>query len=130
MPNWPLAAASLILFIIIGLMEHIDLDDGTADCYLLDARGSSLLVFYSKACGTCTVARASLPTMQVPADRLCWIDAGSNSGLVERYEVFYLPALFLVRDGVFYGAVNALLEPWDLRLQMRLALDSYPAELP
>lgn len=111
-------------------MEHIDLDDRTADRFLLDAKGTSMLVFHSKLCGTCTVARERLPDMQLATERLCWIDAGANRGLVERYEVFHLPALFLVRDGVFYGAVNASLEPWDLRMQMRLALDSYPAELP
>ena len=111
-------------------MEHTELNAGCPDRYLLSAKGTTLLVFFSKTCGTCTVARERLPEMQLPADRLCWIDAGENRGLVQRYEVFHLPALFLVRDGVFYGAVNASLEPWDLRMQMRLALDSYPAELP
>lgn len=111
-------------------MEYIYLDDSTADYYLLNARGSSLLAFYSKVCGTCAAARASLPTMKLPTDRICWVDAGVNSELVKHYEAYNLPALFLVREGVFYGAINALLEPWSLRLQIRLALDSYPAELP
>lgn len=111
-------------------MEQIELNDGTADHFLLAAPGNSLLVFYSKTCGTCQIARKQLPEIELPADRLCWIDAGTSGGLVQRYEVFHLPALFLVRDGVYYGAVNASLEPWDLRMQMRLALDSYPAELP
>ena len=111
-------------------MEYTELNDGTADSYLLEAKGSTLLVFYSKTCATCRVAREKLPEMSLPADQICWIDAGTNGGLVQRYEVFHLPSLFLVRDGVFYGAVNASLEAWDLRMQIRLALDSYPAELP
>ena len=111
-------------------MEQIELDDGTADRILLDAPGTTLLVFYSKTCADCRMARQTLPGFQLPAERLGWIDAGMNGGLVKRYEVFHLPSLFLVRDGVFYGAVNAALDAWDLRMQMRLALDSYPAELP
>jgi len=111
-------------------MEQIELDDGSADRYLLDAPGNSLLIFYSKTCANCRLARQTLPTLELPADRLCWIDAGASGGLVQRYEVFHLPSIFMVRDGVFYGAVNASLEPWDLRMQIRLALDSYPAELP
>ena len=37
--------------------------------------------------------------------------------------------MFLVRDGAF-GPVQASLAEWDLRQQISLALDSYPAELP
>ena len=111
-------------------MDDIPLDDGTADRYLLDARGASLVVFHSRTCALCRTAREQLPGLALPVERLCWIDAGENGGLVERYGVFHLPALFLVRDGVFYGPVDARLEAWDLRRQIALALDNYPAELP
>lgn len=111
-------------------MDQIELTDGTADRYLLDAPGLSLLVFYSRTCATCGVARERLPEFDLPVDRLCWIDAGENGGLVQRYEVFHLPALFVTRDGAYYGPVSAQLADWDLRQQISLALDSYPAELP
>ncbi|GAB1578841.1 thioredoxin family protein [Bordetella petrii] len=111
-------------------MSYLELTDGTADRYLLDAPGLSLLVFYSRTCGTCRVAREQLPALELPVDRLCWIDAGANGGLVARYEVFHLPSLFLVRDGAYYGPVSASLAEWDLRQQIGLALDSHPAELP
>lgn len=111
-------------------MQQIELTDSTADRYLLDAPGLSLLAFYSRTCGACKMAREQLPQLDLPVERLCWIDAGDNGGLVARYEVFHLPALFLVRDGTFYGPVNASLAQWDLRQQIGLALDSYPAELP
>jgi len=111
-------------------MEQIDLDDGTADRFLLDAPGVSLLVFHSKTCANCRVARERLPEFELPVDRLCWIDAGHNGGLVQRYEVFHLPALYVVRDGAFYGPVSAQLADWDLRQQIGLAFDSYPGELP
>ncbi|KDD97117.1 hypothetical protein L535_2423, partial [Bordetella bronchiseptica SBL-F6116] len=82
-------------------MDQIELTDGTADRYLLDAPGLSLLVFHSRTCATCGVARQRLPEFDLPVDRLCWIDAGENGGLVQRYEVFHLPALFVTRDGAY-----------------------------
>lgn len=111
-------------------MDQITLDDGTADRYLLDAGGVSLLVFETPGCGNCRLARERLPELNLPIARICWVDAGENRGLVERYEVFHLPSMFVVRDGVYYGPVNATLEGWDIRRQIALCLGSYPAELP
>lgn len=111
-------------------MEQIELNDGTADRFLLDAPGLSLLVFHSLTCGNCRQARERLPEMDLPVQRLCWVDAGDNGGLVERYEVFHLPAMFVIRDGAFHGPVQARLEEWDIRQQISLALDGYPAILP
>jgi hypothetical protein len=111
-------------------MEQIELNDGTADRFLLDAAGLSLVVFHSRTCANCRLARERLPAMNLPVQRVCWVDAGDNGGLVERYEVFHLPAMFVVRDGTFYGAVQARLEDWDIRRQIALALDGYPAVLP
>jgi thioredoxin 1 len=111
-------------------MDQIELNDSTADRYLLDAPGLTLIAFHSRTCGTCRIARDQLPDMELSVERICWIDAGDNGGLVERYEVFHLPALFVVRDGAFYGPVSASLAEWDVRQQISLALDSYPAELP
>lgn len=90
----------------------------------------SLLVFYSQTCCQCKQAREQLPTLDLPVDRLCWIDAGHNGGLVERYEVFHLPSFSWPSDGAFYGALHASLADWDIRQQLSLALDNYPAELP
>ncbi|GAA4333369.1 thioredoxin family protein [Pigmentiphaga soli] len=111
-------------------MEQFDLDDGTADRFLLNAAGVSLLVFYSAGCGDCRLARARLPEMNLPVQRICWIDAGANAGLAERYEVFHLPSMFVTRDGVFYGPVQATLNEWDIRRQLALAQTNHPAELP
>ncbi len=112
------------------LIEQIELNDGTADRFLLGVSGTSLLVFHSASCGNCRIARQELPGLELPVSRLCWIDAGENGGLVERYEVFHLPSMFVVKNGVFYGSVQATLTDWDIRRQIRLALDGYPAELP
>jgi hypothetical protein len=111
-------------------MEQIELDDSTADHVLLAATGTSLVVFHSLVCSNCRQARIQLPEMNLPVERLCWVDAGENGGLVERYEVFHLPSMFVVMNGTFYGSVQATLNEWDIRRQIALAMDAFPAELP
>ena len=71
-----------------------------------------------------------LPSMTLPLDRLCWIDAGENGGLVARYEIFHLPTLLVVRDGAFYGELKSRLSEGELAHHIRLALMSKPDELP
>ncbi|HKX57031.1 MAG TPA: hypothetical protein VJN01_13060, partial [Xanthomonadales bacterium] len=61
---------------------------------------------------------------------LCWVDAGNNGGLVQRYEVFQLPSLFLVRDGQFLGAVQSSLSADGLNRAIQHALQLESEELP
>lgn len=68
--------------------------------------------------------------MALPVERLCWIDAGHNAGLVTRYEVFHLPSLFLVKDGHFFGALQAHLTHPDLLTAIGEALLRPAEELP
>lgn len=108
----------------------MELTDFDADQHLLTLRGTSLVVFTNIGCSSCRVARKMLPDMQLPIDQLCWIDAGNNGGLVERYEIFHLPALFVVRDGVFYGELKSRLSEGVLSHHIRQALLHEPDELP
>lgn len=108
-------------------MELTDLD---ADRLLLDLPGTSLLVFTSTGCASCRWARQTLPEMALPVERLCWVDAGHNAGLVTRYEVFHLPALFLVRDGQFLGALQSRLTLTDLVAAINEAALRPAEELP
>lgn len=112
---------------IVPALELTDLD---ADRRLLELPGVSLLIFTGAGCSTCRWARQVLPEFGLPIDRLCWIDAGHSGGLVERYEVFHLPSLFLVRDGHFLGAVHAPLRPEPLIQALREALSRPAEELP
>ncbi|WXL27996.1 thioredoxin family protein [Ectopseudomonas mendocina] len=108
-------------------MELTDLD---ADHRLLALPGVSLLIFTSTGCSSCRWARQHLPGLDLPVDRLAWIDAGSNGGLVSRYEVFHLPTLFAIRDGQFYGPVQAKLNLNDLTEALNTALLRPAEELP
>lgn len=111
-------------------MPALELTDPDADRRLLELPGVSLLIFTAVGCSTCRWARQVLPAFGLPVDRLCWIDAGHSGGLVERYEVFHLPSLFLVRDGQFMGSVHAPLRPEPLIQALRAALARPAEELP
>ena len=114
----------------VSIVPALELTDLDADRRLLELPGVSLLVFTGAGCSTCRWARQVLPAFSLPVDRLCWIDAGHSGGLVERYEVFHLPSLFLVRDGRFLGPVHAALRPEPLIQALRAALSRPAEELP
>lgn len=111
-------------------MPSLELTDLDADHRLLALPGDTLLIFTGEGCSACRWARAQFPGMQLPVDRLAWIDAGRNGGLVERYEVFHLPTLFLVRDGSFHGRVQAPLRAAALAEALGAAAARVPEELP
>ncbi|WP_047337474.1 MULTISPECIES: thioredoxin family protein [Pseudomonas] len=113
-----------------SIVLELELTDFDIDQQLLGLGGVSLVVFTSVGCSSCRWARARLPELELPIDRLCWVDAGDNGGAVERYQVFHLPALFVVRDGEFHGALQSRLTQQDLSESLRLALNRIPEELP
>lgn len=108
----------------------MQLTDFDADQRLLAMSDVSLVIFTSVGCASCRYAREQLPRLQLPIDRLCWIDAADNGGLVERYEVFQLPALFVVRDGEFFGALQSRLTAAELNEALAQALNRIAEELP
>jgi hypothetical protein len=111
-------------------VAELDLTDFDADQRLLAMSGVSLVVFTSVGCASCRFAREQLPRLDLQVDRLCWIDAGDNGGLVERYQVFHLPALFVVRDGEFFGALKSRLTAGELNRAVAQALRKTAEELP
>ena len=111
-------------------MVESQLTDFDADQRLLAMDGVSLVIFTSVGCASCRYAREVLPGFDLTVDRVCWIDAGDNGGLVERYQVFHLPALFVVRDGEFFGALNSRLTESELNRAVRKALSRTAEELP
>lgn len=120
------------LFDIVStsIVVESELTDFDADQRLLAMSGVSLVVFTSVGCASCRWARQQLPGLDLAIDRLCWIDAGNNGGVVERYQVFHLPALFVVRDGKFHGALQSRLTGNELNAGLHQALSRIPEELP
>lgn len=111
-------------------MDQVQLTDLDIDRQLLDLPGRSLLLFTGQGCASCRWAYQHLPQMNLPLERLCWVDAERNGGAVARYEVFHLPALFVVRDGQFHGAIRTSLHQVSLSQALEQAFDLMPDELP
>ncbi|WP_445939816.1 thioredoxin [Pseudomonas sp.] len=113
-----------------SIVTELELTDIDADRHLLDLPGTSLLIFTSIGCASCRWARRELPKLPLPIQRLAWVDAANSGGLVTRYEVFHLPALFVVRDGQFYGALQSRLHTAELIQALDTALSRPAEELP
>ncbi|MGZ0706044.1 thioredoxin family protein [Pseudomonas piscis] len=113
-----------------SIVVELQLTDFDIDRTLLELAGVSLVIFTSPGCSGCRWARAQLPGLDLPIERLCWVDAGDNGGAVERYQVFHLPALFVVRDGQFYGELQSRLTALELTRNLGQALERIPEELP
>ena len=111
-------------------VDQLQLTDFDVDQQLLALPGTSLLIFTSVGCSSCRWAREQMPRQALPVDRLCWIDAEENGGAVQRYGVFHLPALFVVRDGEFFGALHSKLLTTDISHGLDRALQLPPDELP
>ncbi|MDH0744775.1 thioredoxin family protein [Pseudomonas sp. GD03842] len=111
-------------------MDQLNLTDFDVDQQLLALPGTSLLIFTSVGCSNCRWARQRLPELALPVERLCWIDAEENGGAVQRYGVFHLPALFVVRDGEFHGALRSELSVGAISQGLTHALSRVPDDLP
>lgn len=116
--------------LLTSIVAELELTDFDADQRLLAMSGVSLVVFTSVGCTSCRWAREQLPKFELPIDRLCWIDASNNGGVVQRYQVFHLPALFVVRDGEFYGGLHSRLSAAELTVGLHQALKRIAEELP
>jgi hypothetical protein len=111
-------------------VDQLQLTDFDVDQQLLALPGTSLLIFTSIGCSSCRWARHHLPQQTLPVERLCWIDAEENGGAVQRYGVFHLPAMFVVRDGEFYGPLRSKMSADAILAGLDQALASEPDELP
>ena len=113
-----------------SIVKEQALTDLDIDQQLLGLPGISLVLFTSVGCSGCRWAHQQLPGWQLPVYRLCWVDAGHNGGAVERYQVFHLPALFVVCEGQFFGQIQTRLTPSELTDAIHQALTRTPEDLP
>jgi thioredoxin 1 len=94
---------------------------------LAQTPGVSLVLFSSPSCGACRNVERLLPTA-APADvRLFRVDVQQALALARAYEVFYLPAIFLFRDGHYHARLDCEITPASVRAAIAAALAA-PAE--
>ncbi len=93
--------------------------------------GRVLLMFGSRACGTCRAAHDRVPSLaEGHVDALVHVDAEVGAALVREYEVFHLPALFLFQAGRYHAALHAPLVPVEFGRAIDLALAGPAQEAP
>jgi hypothetical protein len=93
--------------------------------------GRVLLMFGSRACGTCRAAQARVPSLaEGRVDALVYIDAEVQTALVREYEVFHLPAMFLFRAGRYHALLHAPLTPAEFGQAIDAALAGPAQEAP
>lgn len=94
---------------------------------LAQSRGIVLVMFTALGCGACRRMRAALA--ECPELPVIEVDAGVDQALVNEFEVFHLPALFVYRDGRYHGPLAV--EPTPARIEAGLrALLAQPAQEP
>ena len=94
--------------------------------------GNVLVIFTGHSCSTCGVLRRALTKMLHGGERLrvFEVDAHANMGLVQEFDVFHLPAMFLYVDGEFHAEIHSPPLAARLRTAIRNALVSPAQEAP
>jgi len=88
-------------------MKLAMLDQFSFHHVLEETPGISIVLFTSPWCGSCKAMKKALENL--PADtgiRVFEVDAGTDQALVESFEVFHLPALFLYQDGAYHAPLE------------------------
>lgn len=95
-------------------------------------RGNLLVIFTGHSCSSCAVLRRALRNMLEGGERLrvFEVDAHANMGLVQEFDVFHLPAMFLYVDGEFHAEIHSAPLAARLRAAIHKALVSPPQEAP
>lgn len=99
---------------------------------LASVQGLALVYYTAPACGTChQLKRALTLYLQVHDDvEVFEVDAVHEAGLVNSFEVFHLPSMFLYQSGVFHCELHSEAHPEKLRLAIQEALLRAPEEEP
>lgn len=80
---------------------------------LADMTGPALVMFSSPGCGGCRHLRRVLQEVaeREPAWHIFEVDAQRDSALVNEFEVFHLPTVFLFQGGEFHSQLRAEARP-------------------
>lgn len=99
---------------------------------LTDTTGVTLVVFTSLDCGGCRQLRQVLAEVrrQQPSWHLFEVDAQRDQALVNEFEVFHLPTIFLFFDGRFHCELEAEARPPAIISATHAALQQPAREAP
>lgn len=97
---------------------------------LEEISGVAVVLFTAPYCGSCRAFHLGLTRLSDEDGLVVFeVDAGMNPGLVQAYEVFHLPALFLFLDGRYHAELQCDPTPAALRAALAVA-EHAPAQDP
>ena len=105
------------------------LDDLNYHHTLLETAGIALVYFSAPACGACRRLGQALQRYALDSDdvKIFVVDAVHNGGLMNEFEIFHLPTLFLYLDGAFHANLQCMALPEAIREAVDTAT-TLPAE--
>jgi len=89
-------------------MSLHSLNDANFYSAIQATQGTSLVFFTSEGCSSCRYWKTLLGQLATkrPELHLYEVDAQDSMGLVQEYDVFHLPALFVFVDGQFHAPLQ------------------------
>jgi thiol-disulfide isomerase/thioredoxin len=89
---------------------------------LEETSGVAVVLFTAPHCGSCRAFHLGLTQLSNEDGLVVFeVDSGMNPGLVQAYEVFHLPALFLFVDGRYHAELQCEPTPAALRAALAVA---------
>lgn len=99
---------------------------------LLETPGVTLVYFTAPDCGSCrSLKRALQVYMKSAADVSVFeVDAVHNGGLINAFEIFHLPTLFMYLEGAFQANLQCVALPAAIAAAVDAAAQRPPEEEP
>lgn len=99
---------------------------------LMATTGVALVYFTAPDCGSCRALKLALQQYAdtAAAVRVFEIDAVHNGGLINEFEIFHLPTLFMYQDGAFHADLKCFALPDAISAAVQVAAALAPEEEP
>ncbi len=118
---------------LVGSDLIAEVDEGSFQGQVLDAREPVLVEFYTDNCPHCKTVAPVLAKLAFDGQgviRICKINASKNQPLTDRYGVAGVPAFLLFRDGQMQETTSGALEASDMRAWLAAHDIKIPAGTP
>ena len=103
---------------LIGQELISEVDEGSFQGYVLDAKDPVLAEFYTDTCTYCKAMAPTLGKLALASQgimRVCKINAQSSQKLAEKYNIQGVPTFVLFRDGQMLDSTSGSMREDDMR---------------
>lgn len=115
-----------------SLRRYNRLDQFTFHHVIAESAGVSLVFFTKQGCKSCGMWRHQLQSLLTKRldVRLFEVDAEQEQGLAREFEIFHLPALYVFKDGQFYGELQSEARLEVIQQALSTILSGSPQDMP